>query len=88
MAADADDSSGTVPGTRRKTLINQLSGRDTLVGRRGGLLMPWAAPRRGRPSGRTVQKRKRARKRKMSAAARKRISDAQKKRWAKAKRAK
>ena len=70
---------------RRKTLINQLSGAIRSLAGGEALLMPWAPQRRGRPASGTVVKRKSSRKRKMSPAARKRISEAQKKRWAKAK---
>ena len=67
---------------RRKTLINQLSGAIRSLSGGEALLMPSAPSRRGRTAGTTVAKRKGSRKRKMSAAARKRISEAQKKRWA------
>ena len=67
---------------RRKTLINQLSSAIRSLAGGEALLMPWAPSRRGRPAGRIALKRKGARKRKMSAAARKKISEAQRKRWA------
>ena len=68
---------------RRKTLINHLSGAIRSLAGGEALLMPAAASRgRRRSTGATVVTRKGARKRTMSAAARKKISEAQRKRWA------
>ena len=68
---------------RRKTLVNQLSGAIRSLAGGEALLMPGVASgRRGRRAGTAGVKRKGTRKRTMSAAARKRISQAQKKRWA------
>ena len=71
--------------SRRKALVNRLSAAIRSLAGGESLRMPETLSRRRRPAGRAVVKRKGVRKRKMSAAARKRISEAQKRRWAKAK---
>ena len=69
---------------RRKVVVNQLTAAvRSLGGAVSGVALPFSqAARRGRPVGKQTTKRQGGRKRKMSAAARKRISEAQKKRWA------
>jgi hypothetical protein len=72
---------------RRKTIINQLSAAIRSVAGEGRAMVASLGPvvRRRRAATAKNAPVKRGRKRKMSAAARKRISEAQKKRWAKAK---
>jgi hypothetical protein len=67
---------------RRKTVINQLSAAIRSLA--GGGAGPAERARRSRSTDTSTPTRKRRRRRKMSAAARKKISEAQKKRWAKA----
>jgi hypothetical protein len=68
---------------RRKTLISQLSRAIRSLAGGEALTMPASDQRRGRrPAGTAAIRRKGPRRRKMSAAARKAISEAQKKRWA------
>jgi hypothetical protein len=69
---------------RRKTVVNQLNAAIRSLAGGGGALVASFSPalRRGRPAGTKTVRRKAGRKRKMSAAARQKISDAQKKRWA------
>jgi len=74
--------------SRRKKLINQLSAAIRSLAGGESLLMPGTLARGGRPARRAAVKRKSVRKRKLSAAARKRMSEAQKKRWATSKAAK
>ena len=72
---------------RRKTIVNQLSAAIRSVAGEVRALVASLGPavRRRRAATAKNPPVKRGRKRKMSAAARKRMSDAQKKRWAKAK---
>ncbi len=72
---------------RRKTIVNQLSAAIRSVAGEGRAMVASLGPAVRRRRTATVKNApvKRGRKRKMSAAARKRISEAQKKRWAKAK---
>jgi hypothetical protein len=70
---------------RRKTIVNQLSAAIRSVAGEGRAMVASLGPRRRRAASAKHAPVKRGRKRKMSAAARKRISEAQKKRWAKAK---
>ena len=72
---------------RRRAVVNQLSAAIRSVAGEGAAMVRSLGParRRGRPAGTKSVTPKRGRRRKMSAAARKRISDAQKKRWAKTK---
>ena len=67
---------------RRKAVVSQLNAAIRSVAGEGAALVGSFGParRRGKPAGARSATPKR--KRKMSAAARKRISDAQKKRWA------
>ena len=75
---------------RRKTIVNQLSAAIRRVAGEGGAMIASVGPavRRRRAAATKTSPAQGGRKRKMSAAARKRISEAQKKRWAKAKGAK
>ena len=70
---------------RRKTIVNQLSAAIRSVAGEGRAMVASLGPVVGRRRAATVKNVlvKRGRKRKMSAAARKKISEAQKKRWAK-----
>ena len=72
---------------RRKTIVNQLSAAIRSVAGEGRAMVASLGPgmRRRRAASTKTGPVKRGRKRTMSAAARKRISEAQKKRWAKAK---
>ena len=69
---------------RRKTIVKQLSAAIRSVAGEGGAMIASLGPavRRRRVAATKNATPKRGRKRKMSAAARKRISEAQKKRWA------
>jgi hypothetical protein len=74
---------------RRKSLLNELNGAIRSLAGGEALLMPAASSRgRRRASGADVTRTAPRKRRKMSAKARKAISDAQKKRWAKQKAAK
>ena len=72
---------------RRKTIVNQLSAAIRSVAGEGRAMVASLGPvvRRRRAAATKNATARRGRKRKMSAAARKRISEAQKKRWAKTK---
>lgn len=69
---------------RRKTVVNQLNAAIRSLAGGGAALVASFSPvvRRGRPARAKTVKRKTGRRRTMSAAARKKISQAQKKRWA------
>jgi hypothetical protein len=72
---------------RRKTIVTQLSAVIRRVAGEGGAMIASLGPaaRRGKRGAAKNAIRRRGRKRTVSAAARKKMSDAQKRRWAKAK---